>query len=186
MTNHLDRSLTYLFVDGSCLSDASAAWAVYRVEFSGDHAYFLQQASGYMGHSTSLVAEIVAAIQALRWCKPGKSYCLVSDNQAVVNALKAVKVTAQNGSELHQYWFKRLRQELLACHDLGIKVQVRWIKAHQCLSALPPKPTQEDVLRWGNHHADQLAVYTARAAGFARELDELLLGEAPEPQEALA
>ena len=186
MTNHLDRSLTYLFVDGSCLSNHATAWAVFRVAFTSHHEYVSQQACGYLGHSSSLIAEIVAAIQALRWCSPGKNYCLVSDNQAVVNALKAVKVGKPSGTFQHQYWFQRLRQELMVCQSQGTKIQVRWIKAHQTLSALPPSLTPEQVLRWGNHHADQLAASTARAAGYARELDELLVVEPSYAHEALA
>lgn len=186
MANHQDRSPTYLFVDGSCLANQTAAWAVYRVAFNGPQEYFAQQACGFMRQSSSLVAEIVAAIQALRWCSPGQHYCLVSDNQAVINALKAVKISPASGNLQHQYWFSRLRQELVACQAQGIKIQARWIKAHQPLSALPPTPTPDNILRWGNHHADLLAVSTARAAGYAREMDDLLMDESDCPHEALA
>lgn len=186
MTTHLDRSLTYLFVDGSCLSNRATAWAVFRVSFSSPHQYVSQQACGYLGQSSSLIAEIVAAIQALRWCTPDQHYCLVSDNQAVINALKTTKTGKASGTLQHQYWLKRLREEWVVCQAQGVKVHARWIKAHQPLSALPPSHTPEQVLRWGNHHADQLAASTARAAGYARELDELLLAEPTASHEALA
>ncbi len=166
----------YLFTDGSHLSDHTGAWAVVSVQISDGNIDSVRRASGFLPHSSSLLAELLAANQALRMLSPGDSALLISDNQTVVQALQplVIRRTEPTISSAHDLWERKLREEYAFLRASGCQIKSKWVKAHQPLCALPPNPSLNAILRWGNSQADNLATKTAKSAGHACEVVELL------------
>jgi ribonuclease HI len=170
----------YLFTDGSHLSDHSAAWAVVGVHIEYGKIVSVRRACGYLPYSSSLLAELLAASQALRMLNRASSALLISDNLTVVQAIQTSVLRTDDSvaTNAHQFWERKLREEASHLQVSGCQIKSKWIKAHQPLSALPPNASLQDMLRWGNSQANTLAMNTAKSAGYACEVVDGPTGEA--------
>jgi ribonuclease HI len=164
----------YLFTDGSHLSDHSAAWAVVAVHIQSGDVTSVHRACGFLPNASSLLAELLAASQAIRMLNRASNALLISDNLTVVQSINS-PVFRRNDSVVtgaHQFWERKLREEVTYLKISGCQIKSKWIKAHQPLCSLPPSASQHDILRWGNSQANSLASITAKSAGYACEVVE--------------
>lgn len=162
MSNPLMLNSVMYFADGSAAPSCGGAWAVVRVQ-SADDNLFIQSASGKISQADSLIAECMAAQQALCWADE-ENVTLVVDNRNVHAFLSAKKINQLRPQQKRPYWpwLLKLMSTRLFRESRGTSIAVKWVKSHTPLSSLPPNPSYDDLLAWGNHLADRLAASTLK------------------------
>lgn len=162
LSNPLMLNSVMYFADGSAAPSCGGAWAVVRVQ-SVDGNLSIQYASGKISHADSLIAEFMAAQQAICWADE-ENVTLVVDNRNVLAVLSAKKINQAGHQQKRPYWrwLLKLMSTKLFRESRGTSIAVKWVKGHTPLSSLPPNPSYNDLLAWGNHLADRLAASTLK------------------------
>lgn len=126
----MSRNHHTVYCDGSCLKNPGpAAWGAVLEHKDGS----TQEFSGAIGHGTNQIAELTAAIEALKRLPEGEEIHLYSDSKYVVEGLKSWLAgwkrkgwkTSAGGPVANETLWRRL-DELCAKR----RVKPHWVKGH--------------------------------------------------------